>query len=47
MKTFLEGLPVLTPQELAERILDFAVSCVASPRDDMTVVTARIWKRRE
>lgn len=46
MSQFLEGIEEMPPQELAERILDFAVSCIPSPRDDMTVLAAGIWKRR-
>ena len=47
MRQFLEGAEEMPPQELAEKILDFAVSCIPAPRDDMTVLTAEIWKRRE
>jgi stage II sporulation protein E len=46
MKRFLEGMDGVSPQELAERILDFAVSAIPAPRDDMSVLTAGIWKRR-
>ena len=47
MCQFLEGMEEMPPQELAEKILDFAVSCIPAPRDDMTVLTAGIWKRPE
>ena len=33
-------------QELADQVLDFAVSFIPDPRDDMTVLAAGIWKRR-
>lgn len=46
MKEFLESLEEMTPQELADRILEFAVSCIGRPRDDMTALVAGIWRRR-
>lgn len=45
MKEFLEGMPLKTPQDMAERILRFACRDIPEPRDDMTVLTAVIWKR--
>lgn len=44
MQGFLEEIPVKSPQDLAQRVLDFAVrdGC----RDDMTVFVAGIWKKR-
>ena len=45
MKDFLESIPRRTPQDMAERILEFAASFAESARDDMTVLTAGIWKR--
>lgn len=46
MKEFLEHLEDMTPQELADGILEFAVSCIPAPRDDMTVLVAGLWRRR-
>lgn len=45
MREFLEGMEEMPPQEQAERILDFAVSSVPMPRDDMTVLVVGLWKR--
>lgn len=45
LKEFLEDSEWRSPQEMAERILQFACSFGGSPRDDMTVLTAVIWKR--
>lgn len=45
MKEFLESIPLRTPQDMADRILDFSASFAESARDDMTVLTAGIWKR--
>ena len=46
MKEFLSHIPVRTPQDMAERILRFALSGdEESMRDDMTVLTAGIWKK--
>ncbi|MGL5435072.1 MAG: SpoIIE family protein phosphatase [Lachnospiraceae bacterium] len=45
LKEFIEGLPVKTPQDLADRILEFACQCGQAPRDDMTVLAAAIWKQ--
>lgn len=45
MKEFLEEAPGRNPQELAERILEFAMSFSQENRDDMTVLAAGIWKR--
>ena len=33
------------PQEMAEEILEFAMSFSQENRDDMTVLTAGIWKK--
>lgn len=46
MKEFLESLEEMTPQELADQILEFAVSCIPAPRDDMTALVAGLWRRR-
>ena len=45
LKEYIEGMPVKTPQDMAERILRFACQSIPAPRDDMTVLTAGIWKR--
>lgn len=45
MMEFLEGMPLKTPQDTAERILRFACRNIPAPRDDMTVLTAAVWKR--
>jgi len=45
MKEYLEDAQGQDPQELAERILEFAMSFSEENRDDMTVLTAGIWKR--
>lgn len=45
MREFLEGMPIRTPQDMAERILKFACQNIPEPRDDMTVLTGAIWKR--
>lgn len=45
LKEFIEGIPAATPQDMADRILDFACQCGQAPRDDMTVLSAAIWKR--
>lgn len=46
MGAFLESLGEMTPQELADRILEFAVSCIPAPRDDMTALVAGLWRRK-
>ena len=46
MKQYLESVEEMGPQELADQVLDFAVSFIPAPRDDMTVLAAGIWKRR-
>lgn len=46
MQQYLESLEPMSPQELADQILNFAVSFIPAPRDDMTVLAAGIWKRR-
>lgn len=45
MKEYIEGMPLKTPQDMAERILQFACQSIPAPRDDMTVLAAAIWKR--
>ena len=45
MKQYLESVEEMGPQELADQILEFAVSFIPAPRDDMTVLTAGLWKR--
>lgn len=45
MCQFLADMQEMPPQEQAERILDFAVSFVPVPRDDMTVLVAGMWKK--
>ena len=45
MGQFLESLEEMPPQDIAERILEFALSFVPGARDDMTVLTAQVWKR--
>ena len=44
LRQYIEGLPLKSPQDMAERILHFACKEGAA-RDDMTVLTAGIWKR--
>lgn len=46
MQQYLESVEEMGPQELADQVLDFAVSFIPAPRDDMTVLAAGIWKRR-
>lgn len=46
LKEFLESMPIKNPQDMAERILYFACSFGDGARDDMTVLTAGIWKRK-
>ena len=45
MREYLEDVWGGNPQELAEQILEFAMSFSEENRDDMTVLTARVWKR--
>ena len=45
MKEYLEDAKGGDPQELAEDILEFAMSFGQENRDDMTVLTAQVWKR--
>ena len=45
MKEYLEGAQNGNPQELAERVLEFAMSFSEEKRDDMTVLAAGIWRR--
>lgn len=46
LKEYIEGMTLKTPQDMAERILRFACQNISTPRDDMMVLTAAIWKRR-
>ena len=46
LRQYLESVGDMGPQELADQVLDFAVSFIPDPRDDMTVLAAGIWKRR-
>jgi stage II sporulation protein E len=43
---FIAGMPVKNPQDMADRILLFARSFTDKAADDMTVLTAGIWKRK-
>ena len=43
---FIAGMPVKNPQDMADRILLFARSFTDTVGDDMTVLTAGIWKRK-
>lgn len=45
LKEYIEEIPLKTPQDMAERILQFACSFSPVPRDDMTVLAAVVWKR--
>ena len=45
MGQFLDSLEEMPPQDMAEHVLDFALSFVPGARDDMTVLTAGIWKK--
>lgn len=45
LKEYIEAMPVKSPQDMAERILRFACQGQGVVRDDMTVLTAGIWKR--
>lgn len=44
LKEYIEGMPLKSPQDMAERILRFACQGGAA-RDDMTVLAAGIWKQ--
>ena len=46
MREYLEGQKEMQPQDMADDILRFASSFSEFPRDDMTVLAAKIWKRR-
>lgn len=46
MGEYLESIPRKTPQDMADRILGFAESFSQGARDDMTVLTAGIWKKK-
>lgn len=45
LQEFISGMPVKNPQDMADRILLFARSFTERAADDMTVLTAGIWKR--
>ena len=47
LREFLEGQPFGPPKEMAGKLLEFAASFGAEIRDDMTVLAAGIWKRRQ
>lgn len=46
LKEYLAGQEDMQPQDMAEDILKFACSFSEFPRDDMTVLAAKIWKRK-
>ncbi len=46
LKDFIARMPVKNPQDMADRILLFARSFTETAADDMTVLTAGIWKRK-
>jgi len=46
LQEFISGMPVKNPQDMADRILLFARSFSDKAADDMTVLTAGIWKRK-
>ncbi|ADL06572.1 SpoIIE family protein phosphatase [Lacrimispora saccharolytica] len=46
LKEFIAGMPVKNPQDMADRVLLFARSFTDRAADDMTVLTAGIWKRK-
>ena len=45
MRDFRASLPQGTPQDIAEQVLQFALSAEEGARGDMTVPTAGIWER--
>ena len=45
MLEFLEALPEMRPQEIADSVLEFALSSGEGARDDMTVLAAGIWEQ--
>ena len=45
VKEYLEGMILKGPQEMAEEMLQFACQWGDGPKDDMTILTAGIWKR--
>ncbi len=46
LQEFIAGMPVKNPQDMADRVLLFARSFSDKAADDMTVLTAGIWKRK-
>ena len=45
MGQFLDSLGEMPPQDMAEHVLDFALSFVPGARDDMTVLAVQVWKK--
>lgn len=45
LKEYMEDLDCRNPQDLAERILEFAMSFSEENRDDMTVLAASVWQK--
>ena len=45
MGQFLDSLEEMPPQDMAEHVLDFALSFVPGARDDMTVLAVQVWKK--
>lgn len=45
LKTFIEAMPRKNPQDMAQKILQFACENSEEIRDDMTVLVIGIWKR--
>jgi stage II sporulation protein E len=45
MSDYLASMPVCSPREMAEKILNFACENAGESRDDMTVLVAGIWKK--
>lgn len=46
LKEFLIALPQGRPQEIADQVMQFALSSGGGARDDMTVLVAGIWERK-
>lgn len=46
LREYIESMPKRTPQDMAERILNFALSFTGEAKDDMTVLTAGVWGRK-
>lgn len=43
---YLGSLEEMSPQKLAEQVLEYASSFLPYPKDDMTVLAAKIWRQR-